>query len=86
MRLRHTTIILVMAYLWPGLGMARENMIILDQLSTLLRKFKLPFIFGADWNVTPQELCNTGWVEKHDLVVVPPHGFDHTCVTGRMLD
>ena len=52
-------------------------MSILQVISTALTKLRGPWILGGDWNVPPETLVNSGWVESIGGIIVAPKG--HTC-------
>ena len=45
-------------------GLTEDNMAILQVISTALTKLKGPWVLGGDWNVSPDTLVNSGWVES----------------------
>ena len=66
-----------------------KNRAILLALGMLIAANWLPYVFMGDWNNTPQELADTGWLETIDGHIVSPS--DPTCwismaKAGRVID
>ncbi len=61
---------------WPHHteGATERNIDILDQLARVIDSVKGPWLVGADWNITPEALLATGWLDLVDGVVVAPMG------------
>lgn len=55
-RLRWLTVLVVTVYITDGIGITGINLTKLEQLAKLLLEDGRPFIFMANWGVTPQEL------------------------------
>ncbi len=61
---------------WPHHteGATERNIDILDRLARAIDSVKGPWLVGADWNITPEALLATGWLDLVDGVVVAPMG------------
>ena len=65
-RLKGSTVLLVMVYLTHGLAESGENLEKMWELPNLIRDRELPFICMGDWNMTPEEMQeNTELVRLH---------------------
>ena len=53
-------ILVVSLYLHSGLGLGLDNMYLLEQVGAYLHAVGLPYIIGADWNVKPEGLEESG--------------------------
>ena len=58
------TLLLLSLYLVTSIGLAGENMDILEYVSGLVGQFSEPFLIGADWNVEPEVLLASRWVDQ----------------------
>ena len=89
-RLRSMTINVVTVYLFTAEGLSLRNLAILEQILLYIQFCKGPSVVVGDWQVTPQELQTTRWMERAQLVVANPAGVTATCATGfggaRLLD
>ena len=62
-------------------------MIKLAAWSSAVNATGLPWLICADWNATPEELENSGWVLRMDAVVIKPVNTTWTCANGgRLID
>ena len=65
----------VSTYLLTGHGAQGPNAKRLAALQTLLSMIRIPWVVVADWNMTPQELRASGFVEATGgEVLVPEQG------------
>ena len=64
-------------------GLSSENMLILDHAAASLGKLKGPWILGGDWNLTPQVLLESNWLEVVRGVIVAPR---HPTCNGKVYD
>ena len=72
-------------------GMTDENMAILQAVSQALTKLKGPWILGGDWNMPPEELMKSGWVDSIEGVIVATKSntcnnsvFDYFVVSAKL--
>ena len=54
---------LVSLYLWHSEGMSQRNLSLLQHLAWVLKRLRGPWIIGADWNLTPDVLRASGWLQ-----------------------
>ena len=65
-------------YLQHKIGIkAAANIALLEHIAACLRTIKGPWLIGGDFNGTPQQLEDTGFLELVDGVIHAPS--DHTC-------
>ena len=84
----YTNFAAVTAYFKHGIGMVGENVVRLMEILGWLKGTGLPWLIIADWNVTPKELLDSGYLQTMKGHVVTPEGMAATCSagSGRMLD
>jgi hypothetical protein len=71
-------------YLHSNLGvMAAKNQALLHMLAAVLATLQGPWLIGGDWNCTPDELLQTGWLRLVGGVICAPKAA--TC-GDRVLD
>ena len=86
-RFKGVTVVAVEAYLWTGIGLTGRNLEVLQQLAMLVSLTRHPVVIAADWQATPVELGDTGWMARLGLAPVIPENTDTTCsVGGRLID
>ena len=62
-------------YLYSGIGVkAKANQSLLHRIAGVMRNVTGPWVMGADWNCTPEELLATGWPQLVGGTVVRPAG------------
>ena len=54
--------VVVVLYLVTGIGLAGQNLEILDELAIFLNAVGKPFVVLADWNFNPGDLKESGWL------------------------
>ena len=89
LRLKGASVVLGAAYLCTGIEASGENLEVLGQLGEALSAIGLPFLIGADWNMEPVALAETGWLGRLRAAVVRLPGVQVTCSSGnkgRLLD
>ena len=59
-------------YLCESEGLSSENMSILEAAAVALGTATGPWIVGGDWNMPPQLLLQSGWLEIVQGVIVAP--------------
>ena len=64
LRLKGVSVLLVELYLITGIGMTAGNLEILQQLLVPMSLLSMPVLIAADWQCTPMELSETGWLER----------------------
>ncbi|CAK0873221.1 unnamed protein product, partial [Prorocentrum cordatum] len=87
LRAQHQSLLVVGVYMTTAVG-ARGNAQKLANLGALLATIQGMWLVVGDWNMTPQELSASGWLELSQGVVAVPSNTSYTCTagTGRMLD
>ena len=71
-------------YLTSAVGVTAScNLKLLESLAFVLSRIRGPWVLAGDWNCTPQELTDTGWLQLVGGVVVAP--LSATC-NDRVLD
>ena len=86
-RFKGFTVVAVEAYLWTGIGLTGRNLEVLQQLAMLVSLTRHPVVIAADWQATPTELGDTGWMARLGLAPVIPENTDTTCsIGGRLID
>ena len=85
-RTQGVSYLFVAAYLIHTIGVTGENLRRLRSIATCAMQLQLPFIIAADWNMTPAQLCASGYVSSLGADVRVVEGLDYTCNTGRNLD
>ena len=89
-RLKGLTVAVFVIYLNSSEGLSSGNVSKLDSLAFAVRQLHTAFIIIGDWNMTPQQLANSRWMESlgRAVKVMTPRNVSHTCTTppGRMLD
>ena len=85
LRLKGVSVLLVELYLITGIGMTAGNLEMLQQLLVLMSRLSMPVVIAADWQCTPVELSETGWLERARVTLSVPE-VDSTCnVGGRVI-
>jgi len=81
-------LVVVVAYLEAGVGFAGSNPERLKEIEEEVKLFKTPWLIIADWNMTPEELSETGFLAAVGGLVFLPADVSFTCGNGpgRMLD
>ena len=71
-----------------GAPLSANNKVKLALLGGFIRAVKGLWCAAGDWNRTPQELANTGWLEQVSGSIICPSNTDFTSYAGagRMLD
>ena len=86
-RLKCSTVLLVMVYLTNGLAESGENLENMWERANLISDRELPFICMGDWNMIPEEMQKTELVSSIGAVIKTPVGVEYTCTSGnRLLD
>ena len=65
-------------YMHDSVGLAPLNWQLLCKLGSLVRLFGMPYILAGDWNLSPEELSGSGWVQALSGHILAPTF--HTCV------
>ena len=87
LRLKGSTVLLVMVYFTNGLAESGENLEKMWELANLIRDRELPFICMGDWDMTPEEMQKTVSVRIIGAVIKTPVCVEYTCTSGnRLLD
>ena len=87
LRLRGCSLLLVEAYFVTRLPLTHpRNQAIMRQISCLVGLLCLPVVLAADWQNTPQQVEDSGWLQTLRMEMVVPIG-EGTCTqAGRMID
>ena len=86
-RFRGFDVLFISAYLQDTVGLGGANAGRLQEIAAMIRSLRIPFVIGADWNMTPEELDHEGWVTGIGATVrAPAVGATCTSGKGRMLD
>ena len=56
-------------------GLGPVNLSLMDSVEAVLACLRGPWIIGGDFNMTPDQLASSGWLDKIGGVIVAPH--DH---------
>ena len=51
-------------------GLSPTNLAILDAAAAALGRIRGPWLLGGDWNITPEELHASGWLDVVDGLIV----------------
>ena len=80
--------LVIFGYLNTYEGFSGENLRLLSKWSTLIRVCKLPYILMADFNHTPDEMLESGWISAMGGCIITPTGSSFTCNNSarRMID
>ena len=82
--LKGLTLAVVFAYFSTGDDAQAANQVKMAQNLEFTHSIRTPFAIAADFNMEPDQLWETGWVQslgQRASIVVPEVG--HTCTTGR---
>ena len=82
--LKGLTLAVVFAYFSTGEDAQAANQVKMAQILEFTHSIRTPFAIAADFNMEPDQLWETGWVQslgQRASIVVPEVG--HTCTTGR---
>ena len=85
-RLQGLDVLCCQVYLTCGVGFSGEHVSKLTCLATELLVDGRPFVVFGDWNMTPQQLWATGWVQQVEGQCIFPSQLYFTCHSGRMID
>ena len=91
LRMKGFNLTLIATYLdtqKEGAPLSANNKVKLALLGGFIHVLKGLWCAAGDWNLTPQELANTGWLEQVNGSVICPSNTDFTSYAGagRMLD
>ena len=87
-RLKGRNIVPVMCYLTCTIGYSGDDVLKLDQIGSFLRALKDIWVLAGDFNLTPEEMAKSGWLDRIGGTIIVPHNTTYTCTAGqaRMLD
>ena len=74
-------LILVSAYFWVGEGLTARNVAIMEAVGRNLTALQQPFIWGADWNLSPDTLSGTELPTLLGAEIAADMGPAGTCIT-----
>jgi hypothetical protein len=83
-RFGQMSILNISSYFWCGEGFGGRTWAILQQLSTLVKSFKIPFIIYADFNFAPEVLEASGWLNEHSAAMSIPN-VQSTCKGSKQV-
>ena len=63
-------------------GMSENNINLLKQLARLVRNARGQWVVGGDWNLVPEALAKSGWVEEMEGKIFATKA--PTCGTARL--
>ena len=86
LKLRGVTVLYTASYLTSGIGAGGTNVKKLASMMKKILELGLPFIIMADWNMQPDELRETGFLQQTGGEVIVPQGVRSTCNSGRLLE
>ncbi len=69
LRLKGCNILLISIYMWSGQGLSDANFRILKQVRILKDIVHKPILVFGDWNMSPDQLASSGWLELLGLRV-----------------
>ena len=83
-----TSLTVVGIYLDASIGLVGQNLVKLHTLAKLLSMVRGPWIVIGDWNATPQELAQIGWLQINGGKILTASNRSYTCTLGqgRMID
>ncbi len=76
LRLKGHNVLLIALYLWSGQALSDKNFAILKQVRILKDIIKKPALVFGDWNMSPEQLAASGWLDLLGFRVnflVPKH-------------
>ena len=82
-RLKGRNLVLAMCYLSTTIGYTGDNVKKLNLIGSFLKSLKDLWVLAGDFNMTPEQLVKTGWLDKVNGVIIPPFNVDHTCTAGQ---
>jgi len=59
-------------YLKDSSGLSDENLLVLQEIAVALKQTKGIWILGGDWNITPEVLLSSGWLQIVKGIIVAP--------------
>ena len=71
------------AYFQPSIGLVGPNLALLECIGTLVRGGKQLFILAADFNMAPDVLEASSWLETLSAVFWAPADAEATCTNSR---
>ena len=82
------TIMLMVAYLEASIGATGANLVRLYAMAAYIQARRKLTLCAADWNLTPEELAGTDFLEMTGMSVLVPVDLEATCTSGsgRVLD
>eukprot|EP00969_Alexandrium_andersonii_P314472 13892230-Alexandrium_andersonii.AAC.1 len=70
----------VSVYLKDGDGLGETNLAILAELAAFLGALRGPWVVGGDWNISPEVLVSSNWLQAVGGVVeAPAQPTCHSC-------
>jgi len=87
-RLRGRNLVPVMCYLTCTIKYTGDNITKMNQIGSFVRSLKDIWVLAGDFNLTPEEMVKTGWLDKIGGTIIVPHNTMYTCTAGqaRILD
>ena len=79
----HSRILLVTCYLTDSQDASALNLTKLARLGALVHTLNLPYVIVGDFNMTPDELVATQWIDQIRGQIVIPHETVSTCSHDR---
>ena len=85
-RTKGLTYLLLILYMVSGIGPSGANVRRMQSIAGLIGILGIPFILIGDWNMTPQQLFNSGFTNLIKGSIMVPEDADYICRSGRLLD
>ena len=76
----------ISCYFFSGNGVEVYNKLLLRDVLGWIKTVGRPFIIGADWNMTPQELIDLGELKAFPATIVAPTAWTCNAGKGRAID
>ncbi len=84
---RGSMILVVNLYNTSGIGFTGDNVARMAFVAKLVKTFKLPYIVVGDWNLSPEQLLRTKWLETvGGRILKPPVAVTCAMGSGSLID
>ena len=87
-RLQGRNLVPIITYLTASIGYTGSNVTKLNNIGSFLNALKDVWILAGDFNMPPEQLAKSGWLEKVGGKIIVPHNVEFTCTAGtaRLID
>ncbi|CAK0794824.1 unnamed protein product, partial [Prorocentrum cordatum] len=82
LHMKQGNLVVVMSYMFPGLGVRGANRCRFAALGAFLMGLADPWVVLADWNLSPNEMAETSFPGKVGGELLLPQGTEATCFKG----